>query len=230
MNIVKHEQTFAFPNKPLVSNRCRDLIQKIIQEKDHRLCSKRYTRPPKSSDSNVGFRGHFRDYAGRFVYPNDAEDIKAHKWFKDIPWDHLHLMTPPFVPNIKSMDDTHYFDEEEPISDFSESTQSFATPTIEDIIEALRPFNREIQILATGFIERPHDTARLRKMEREIDCFVMPEAQKQYLKQFVRAYGKKEKKRPRDKLLRDKEVAPKVLQLRKESAFLGYNYRRMRVD
>lgn len=33
----------------------------------------------------------------------------------------MHLQTPPFVPEIKSMDDTHYFDEEEPISDFSES-------------------------------------------------------------------------------------------------------------
>jgi protein-serine/threonine kinase len=136
-------------------------------------------------------------------------------------------MTPPFVPNINSTDDTHYFDEEEPISDFSESLQNM-TPTVEDIADALKPFNREIQILATGFIERPHDTVRLRKMEREIDGFVMCEEQKEYLKQFVKLYGKKEKKRPRDKLLRDKETAPRVLQLRKEGAFLGYTYRRIR--
>ncbi|KAG0650682.1 Serine threonine-kinase cbk1 [Hyphodiscus hymeniophilus] len=228
MNILKHEQTFAFPHKPLVSKRCQDLIQKIIQDKDRRLCSKRYTRQPKASDSStITHNQSYQDYAGRYVYPNDAEDIKAHKWFKDIPWDRLHLMTPPFVPNIKSMDDTHYFDEEDPISDFSESHQNM-NPTVEDVADALKLFNREIQILATGFIERPHDTLRLRKMEREIDGFVMGEEQKEYLKQFVKAYGKKEKKRPRDKLLRDKETAPKVLQLRKEGAFLGYAYRRIR--
>ena len=137
-------------------------------------------------------------------------------------------MTPPFVPNIKSVEDTHYFDEEESISDFSDSLPS-GVPTVEDIAEALRPFNREIQILATGFIERPHDSVKLRKMEKEIDAFVMCEEQKEYLKSFVRHYGKKEKKRPRDRLLRDKEIAPKVLELRKKGAFLGYTYRRIRV-
>ena len=227
MNILKHEQTFGFPQKPVVSKRCQDLIQKIITDKDRRLCSKRYTRPRRSSDSSSIVHNRYQDYAGRYVYPNDAEDVKAHKWFKDIPWDRLHLMTPPFVPNIKSMDDTHYFDEEDPISDVSESVQNM-TPTIADIANALKPFNREIQILATSFIERPHDTVRLRKMEREIDGFVMSEEQKEYLKQFVKLYGKKEKKRPRDKLLRDNETAPKVLQLRKEGAFLGYTYKRIR--
>ena len=217
-----HKKTFAFPHKPLVSKRCQDLIRCIIQEKDERLCSKRYRVKDQSSVS----RRH-QDYAGRFVHPNDAEDIKAHKWFKDIPWDRIHNMTPPFVPNIKSTDDTYYFDEEDPISDFSESLSNF-TPTVQEVVDALRPFNREIQILATGFIERPHDTVRLRKVEREIDGFVMCEEQKEYLKSFVKHYGKKEKKRPRDRLLRDKETAPKVLELRKRGAFLGYTYRRIR--
>jgi hypothetical protein len=43
------------------------------------------------------------------------------------------------------MDDTHYFDEEEPISDFSESTFG-PPPTTQEISDALRPFNREIQV------------------------------------------------------------------------------------
>lgn len=224
MNILKHKQTFSFPHKPLVSKRCQDLIRSIIQDEEDRLCSKRYKGKEHSTSSC-----HYQDYAGRYVYPNDAEDIKTHKWFKDISWDRLHTMTPPFVPDIRSMDDTHYFDEEEPISDFSESLAIF-TPTVEGIAEALEPFNREIRILATGFIERPYDTARLRKMEREIDEFVMCQEQKEYLKSFVKMYGKKEKKRPRDKLLRDRETAGKVLQLRKEGAFLGYTYRRIRID
>ena len=137
------------------------------------------------------------------------------------------MMVPPFVPNIKSMDDTHYFDEEDPISDFSDSV-SASTPTAEEITDALKPFNREIQILAKVFIERPHDSTRLRKVEREIDAFVMGEEQKDYLKAFVRHYGRKERKRPRDRLLRDKDTAPKVLELRKKGAFLGYTYRRFK--
>lgn len=168
-----------------------------------------------------------QDFTGRYVYPNDAEDIKAHKWFRDVQWDRLHTMTPPFVPNIKSMDDTHYFDEEDPISDFSESTSGPA-PTVGEIDEALRPFSQEIQLLAKKFIERPHDSVKLKKVERDIDAFPMCEDQKEYLKGFVKHYGRKEKKRPRDRLLRDKDIAPTVLELRKKGAFLGYTYRRYR--
>jgi len=171
--------------------------------------------------------GRNKDYAGRYVFPDDAEDIKGHKWFKDMPWERLHLMVPPFVPNIKSVEDTYYFDEEEPISDFSESISNHQ-PTIEEIADALKHFNREIQILATDFIDRPHDSARLRKVEKEIDGFNVCDEQKDYLKAFVKHYGRKEKKRPRDRLLRDRDTAPKVLELRKKGAFLGYTYRRIR--
>lgn len=205
-----------------MSKRCQDLIRGIIQEKDTRLCSKRYRSQGSHSSS-----GPNQDYAGRYVFPHDAEDIKAHKWFRDIQWDRLHQMMPPFVPNIKSMDDTHYFDEEDPISDFSES-QSGPPPTAREIGEALQPFNREIQMLAMSYIQRPHDSARLKKVEREIEAFTMCDEQKDYLKAFVKHYGQKEKKRPRDRLLRDRELAPKVLELRKRGAFLGYSYRKFR--
>ena len=42
MNILNHKNTFDFPHKPVVSKRCQDVIRSIIQEKDLRLCSKRY--------------------------------------------------------------------------------------------------------------------------------------------------------------------------------------------
>lgn len=199
------------------------MIRSIIQEKDSRLCSKRYTYRASASGSRQN-----QDYSGRYVYPHDAEDIKTHKWFRDIQWDRLHAMVPPFVPNIKSLDDTHYFDEEDPISDFSESVNT-PPATADEISDALKPFNREIQILAKGFIDRPHDSARFKKVEREIDGFMMGEEQKDYLKAFVKHYGRKERKRPRDRLLRDKDTAPKVLELRKKGAFLGYTYRRFRL-
>lgn len=203
----------------------------MLREKETRLCSKRYSQPlplaSRNSGSSTGSSVKHKDYAGRYVFPNDAEDIKNHKWFKDVDWDHIHLMQPPFVPNIKSVDDTHYFDEEDPISDFSESVVPFE-PTIEDIADALKPFNREIQILAAEFIERPHDSLRLRKFDKDVDRYNVNEEQKEYLKSFARNYGRKERKRPRDRLLRDKETAPKVLELRKRGAFLGYTYRRIR--
>jgi len=161
------------------------------------------------------------------VYPNDAEDIKAHKWFKDIQWDRIHLTVPPFVPEITSKEDTQYFDEDEPISDFSDSV-SGPPPTTQEISDALKPFNREIQIIAKGYVETLHDSIKLRRVEREIDGFMMCDEQKEYLKAFVKHYGRKEKKRPRDKLLRDREMAPKVLELRKKGAFLGYTYRKFR--
>jgi len=65
-------------------------------------------------------------------------------------------------------------------------------------------------------------------MEKEIDMFNLSEEQKDYLKSFVRLYGRKEKKRPRDRLLRDGEIKGKVMELRKKGAFLGYTYRRIR--
>ncbi|KAL3419052.1 Serine/threonine-protein kinase cbk1 [Phlyctema vagabunda] len=220
-NIVRHKDTFHFPHKPVVSRRCQDLIRNMVQDAEFRLCSRRYSRELINTSSR------YRDATGRYVYPNDAEDIKGHKWFRDIQWDRLHLMTPPFVPDIKAQDDTHYFDEEDTISDFSESAPD-KKPDPNEVASALRSFNREIQILAVGYIDKPHDSTRLKKVEKEIDTFHLSEEKKDYLKAFVKHYGKKEKKRPRDRLLRDKEFAGKVLELRKKGAFLGYTYRRIR--
>lgn len=123
------------------------------------------------------------------------------------------------------MEDTQYFDEEEPISDFSESL-SAPPATSQEISDALKPFHREIQIITKDFLSRPYDSVKLRKAERDIDNYAMSDEQKEYLKEFIKHYGRKEKKRPRDKLLRDRETAPKVIELRKRSAFLGYTYRK----
>ncbi|KAK8020729.1 serine/threonine-protein kinase cbk1 [Apiospora arundinis] len=134
-NIVNHQNTFAFPARPVVSRRCMDLMASLIREKEARLCSKRYNARDAQSLPVPPFRSSRRhsnrDWTGRSVYPYDAEEIKAHKWFRGIPWDKLHTIPPPFVPEISSIEDTHYFDEEEPISDWSESqpdTDSYSFP------------------------------------------------------------------------------------------------------
>ncbi|KAK4116894.1 hypothetical protein N656DRAFT_795148 [Canariomyces notabilis] len=97
-NILHHRETFGFPARPAVSRRCQHLIASLITDKEYRLCSKRYcmkdlasttlsgspstsqtTSSPKSESCGI------RDFAGRFVFPYDAEDIKAHKWFRHVP-------------------------------------------------------------------------------------------------------------------------------------------------
>ena len=44
--------------------------------------------------------------------PNDAEDIKAHPYFKDVDWNKYlkKEITPPFVPKLKNDQDLRYFD------------------------------------------------------------------------------------------------------------------------
>jgi protein-serine/threonine kinase len=233
-NIIHHKHTFRIPSKPAVSSKCQDLIRKMIQEKGDRICSKRYNA--NTFKHALGSSSH-KDYAGRYVYPHDGEDIKAHRWFRGLDWDRLHMITPPFVPAIKSLEDTTYFEEDEPISDFSSLgadddnlTHPLEPPTESELTQALRCFSREIQILAKGYVGSPYDSIKLRKIDREIEGFVMSDERKEYLRGFVRAYGRKERKRPRDRLLRDREVAGKVLEVRKRGAFLGYSYRRIRKE
>lgn len=187
------------------------------------MCTKRY----RNGDPALAHQ--HRDHTGHYVYPDDAEDIKTHRWFKDIQWDRMHLTTPPFVPNIQSVDDTHYFDEEEPISDFSLSSPD-VEPNVKEIESTLARFHPQVRALALGFISRPYDSTRLRKIEKDIEALNMSDEWTEYLKVFVRHYGRKEKKRPRDRLLRDKEMAATVMELRKKGAFLGYTYRRIRAS
>ncbi|KAH8814942.1 kinase-like domain-containing protein [Xylogone sp. PMI_703] len=216
MNIIQHQDTFYFPSKPYVSRRCQDLIGSLIKEKDQRLCSKRYKKI-----EYVGVN-HNQDYAGHHVYPNDAEDIKSHKWFRGLPWERLHLTVPPFVPDVKSTEDTRYFDEEQ-ASDFSDSISS-STPEA-GMLAALKPFDEDIQAKALDLIAQPHSALMQKKAERDIDALDICDEQKFYLKAFVSHYSLKEKKRPRDKLLRDRRVGNKVMEVRKQNAFLGYTYR-----
>ena len=271
------------------------------------------------------------------MYPHDAEDIKAHKWFRDIPWDHLHLITPPFVPRIASVDDTHYFDEEEPISDWSDSdseddddddtgseasagapphpplemnplamhaagvavpaanlgNMSPFTPPVPGgaaggIIHnghastairrspqktaamqaKLETFPRHFRSILAQFIATPYDSTRLKRMDREINALTattssnnnknndsngnnknstsispsQPQQPQKFsntavqfqevdlgdqMKAFIRTFGQRERKRPRDRLLRDRKTKATVLRVRKQTAFLGYTFRRV---
>lgn len=256
-------------------------------------------------------RSAHTNFAGRFVFPYDAEDLKAHRWFKGVPWDRLHDLDPPFVPMIRSPDDTQYFDDEEPLTDFSDSDEddddaeeeqedrpsndakpstgvvgvdaaigrdgandntptvppshsltssvrstavlekqstprSERSPTREEgtpapaaptaasskkrvernfhLTQALKRFDRNIQEAVHAWLAVPYDSIRLRNFEMQVDAEVgLQASERDALKALVRVYGRKEKKRPRDKLLRDPSTRKVVLQERKKSAFLGYD-------
>ncbi len=46
--------------------------------------------------------------------PNDADDVKAHPFFRDVNWDDLinKRVPPPFCPTLRHASDTEWFDTE----------------------------------------------------------------------------------------------------------------------
>ncbi|RSM13408.1 hypothetical protein CEP52_001995 [Fusarium oligoseptatum] len=169
------------------------------------------------------------EYVGRYVFANDAEDIKAHRWFRNIPWDRLQSMPPPFTPHLQGDDDAHYFDESEPFEDWSESMPSGVFLNSEDVRTLLCGFETHVQEKAMELVKTPFDAAKLRGIDRDLDASKeLQPNEKLALKQFVRFYGHKERRRPRDMLLRDKDTRKTVMKIRRETAFIGYTWRRMR--
>lgn len=165
-----------------------------------------------------------------YVFPNDAEDIKAHKWFRSISWDALHLQVPPFVPRPRGADDTQYFEDEERISDWSSTMASNAEEArfgLDEIRVLLRGMRDNVHICASQLVSKPYDP---RNIDRKIDAERgLLGRERDVLKQFVRAYGRKQEKPPRDPLLRDPETKKSVLAQRKKTAFIGYTWRRRRM-
>ncbi|KAM7223209.1 Protein kinase-like domain containing protein [Rhypophila decipiens] len=302
--IIKHKETFRFPSRPQVSHRCQHLISSLIRDKEIRLCSERYrlkdlataatNAGPSSTANNYGTRERqqesFHDFAGCYVFPQDAEEIKAHKWFSDISWEQLHQTKPPLVPHLSAQDDTRYFDDEEDISDWSETGSSeddsqgeeceqrglndenqlypgappssspsyFNAPRpprptldsnhnvaggipqvkeqpalsrqrLEEAQMALRAFRPSVQQWTLEAIAQPYDLNRLRDLDCRIDrIHGLGMAEKTMLRQFLRVFGRKDRRRARDRLLRDQNTKGIVMEERKRNAFVRYTWRRMR--
>lgn len=152
------------------------------------------------------------NYNGFFVYPDDAEDIKSHPFFYGIPWDNMQDYNPPFVPRVHSWEDTKYFDDEGPISDLDSATS-------EDSAQAIR-----LETLALN------PSCHQQESQRIVPEGPHVEAEKQAPPPLAPTHGDsrkpKEKKRPRDKILRDQNCGKIALQMRKDSAFVGYGYRK----
>lgn len=199
-----------------------ELINDLLQEKEYRLCSKSYSRNDSRPNGHVkDVRGGKppQDYQGHFVYPDDAADIKAHRFFNGLSWDTIHLSRPPFVPDVRSQADTKYFDDD-PISDVDDGSSEH-DPS--DGITRSDDSRRELQHSRESSISDA-------KCSRENFMNDGPWDQFGGDGPYVVVPGKRtkrrEKKRPRDRVLRDKKFGKKVLELRKRGAFLGYAYQR----
>lgn len=213
--------------KERVPYEAMDLINSLLQEREHRLCSKQYgindfqnrTRP-KSQLRAAHADEPPQDYQGHYVYPNDAVDIKAHPFFHDLSWDTLHLTQPPFIPDIRSEADTKYFDDDE-ISDVDDGSSE------QELLEPLNSVGDSMVELL--YKNEPNYSAPTRHQGQRMTMYDKPNAQTGTNGSRIaneKCTRRKERKRPRDRVLRDKQVGRKVLEVRKRGAFLGYAYQR----
>ncbi|KAF7593940.1 hypothetical protein BBP40_010447 [Aspergillus hancockii] len=223
--IHHHLQTLQFPvhrqaEKP-VSPEAIDLINRLLQEKEYRLSCDAYRQNDIFNSRTVA--RHFfsnvdprnRNYRSFYVYPNDAVDIKAHPFFRGIKWEKLHYSSPPFIPKVKGWEDTRYFEDAGSMIDNDELSVSTDAQGSGDENEGVdgrqnSTHNRAEPMQGQGSNRRhgPNDI---------ISNDTVEPAAKDWRKH-------KDKKRPRDKMLRDKRIQKTVLKMRKEGAFVGYTY------
>ncbi|KDN62231.1 putative serine/threonine-protein kinase cbk1 [Colletotrichum sublineola] len=203
-NILNYQTTLVFPVDGVhVSNMCRHLIRDLLQDKRDRLSSPEY-REQDDRRARQQLLGH-PETPRNYVFPNDANEIKAHPWFRGVPWEKMRFVQPEWIPDIKSFADAHYFGEDEPISDWSESVDSdtgkgLEDPTDLDSAFLQLDFGHDVQALVKDFTARPYDSTKLKRFDRDIgNHSELDDAQKEYLKCYARRAGHKERKRPRDK-------------------------------
>jgi protein-serine/threonine kinase len=227
---------------PPPSDIALDLMQSILTDKDVRLSSRQYRQ---SEAARLARRPSNPVTAqGKHVYPNGSEEIKSHEFFRGIPWTDMLSRPPPFVPRVREKQSiTKYFEDEKDIisvesSPYNSSTSSPTDETAsgDTAAERLQQEKVEVGLQACSHAEfqriREHFGAsyaawktermaflRRQRVEREDDDDENDDVE-------ASSKLKKEKKRPRDKVLRDATVGKKVMEIRKKKAFFGYTYRR----
>ena len=247
-SIVSHHSTLFFPRHerwsrpstearvwlPPPSDLALDLMQSILTDKDQRLSSRQYRQ---NEAARTGRRPSNPIAAQvRHVYPNGSEDIKAHQFFQGIPWSHMHLRPPPFVPRVRERQSiTKYFEDEKDIvskeSSLYRSTKDEVVATDHlNTAERLHQEKVDVGLQACSDAEfqriREHYGASYATWKSERMAFLRRQRQEKDDEDTEVCKPKKEKKRPRDKVLRDAVLGKKVMEIRKKKAFFGYTYRR----
>lgn len=203
-----------------VSRNAINLMMRLLDERQDRLSAKRYRENDwVLRDKAAGARRNRNiNTTGHIVYPNDAEDIKSHPFFRNIQWSQLHQTRPPFVPRVHGGQPiTKYFDDEAEIMSASDHLDSSSYEAVGELL---------VSNLADRVGE--NETTPLVQPATQQNSIAKP-AQALFAKSLQEMKRRKrEKKRPRDKLLRDPDVGRTVLEIRKKGAFVGYTYRRPR--
>lgn len=295
LKILKHRTTLRFPDDqygfPSISSEVLDLMRRMLREKEERLSSPKYYLNDyaysQAQDSNT-YHIHgpadkaSKNYQGRHVYTDDADDIKAHPWFKNTIWTQIHQKRPPFVPKIKGWEDTKYFDDDESVGDTgtssSEEEEVGPTPVLSPakMLQVAEPQQvpkvfenavdnatnldhcigghhqedqhivpssttkvndligeqnqKELQAVQvreqpSTFITRLNRHSSTPSLQPQLDGGAATQETQHEANQKAKKL-KREKKRPRDKILRDPTTAKIALNMRRRGAFLGYAYRK----
>lgn len=264
-SIVAHKDTLVFPNHdrwarpssskpvqlPPPSETAIDLLQGILTDKENRLSSRRYRYAEARMPRRLSTASTHISPLASHVYPNGAEDIKSHEFFRGIAWTRIHSMQPPWVPRVRENQSiTKYFEEEKDIltdesSNVSSSPddvdegagQELCAATQQQLArwQAEREFQEMLELGLEGCAEGELDRVKEHYGERYEEwrlariqevAMLREKAGKQVDLSQVATRPRKEKKRARDKALRDPNVGRKVMELRKKGAFFGYTYRR----
>ncbi|KAJ5899229.1 hypothetical protein N7495_003973 [Penicillium taxi] len=208
------------PSDKLVSRNAIDLIFRILQERQFRLSCPSYQANnqlighPVSPEYMYSMNSKYRSVTSYFVYPNDASDIKSHPFFRGIRWGDLHLVQPPLIPRVHDWEDTRYFDDWKDLEDMGqESDDNTSNASCEEL--DTKPNDEQ---------EKVSLARNLAPSQRPVGA--VPTAQAKLSPKELEKNKEKKKKRPRDKILRDKKVGKAAFEIRKRGAFLGYTYRR----
>ncbi|OKP02409.1 Serine/threonine-protein kinase cbk1 [Penicillium subrubescens] len=229
----QHSQYLQFPRESStdksVSLEAIDLIRSLIQEREYRLSSPKYRANnmlagrPASTHYLYSMDPQYKDVTSYWVYPDDAAEIKVHPFFRGIRWNDLHITVPPYIPRVKDWEDTHYFDDWKDIENL-ENLEDSDTEKESDENASTKPQAASADNVASPspdppLIKRPVPGGDAIFPATPIEA-VTPSAPKQNPEK------QKERKRPRDKILRDRKAGKTALEIRKKGAFLGYTYRR----
>jgi protein-serine/threonine kinase len=247
-SIVSHHSTLFFPKHerwsrpstearvwlPPPSELALDLMQGILTNKDVRLSSRQYRQ---NEAARIGRRpSNPMAPQAKHVYPNGSEEIKAHEFFHGIPWSHMHLKAPPFVPRVREKQSiTKYFEDEKDIvseeSSLYRSTKDQADEAMHlNAAERLQQEKIDVGLQTCSDAEfqriREYYGASYATWKSERMAFLRRKRLEEDDDDTELSKPKKEKKRPRDKVLRDVVLGKKVMEIRKKKAFFGYTYRR----
>lgn len=178
---------------------------------------------PASTHYLYSMDPRYNNVTNYWVYPNDAAEIKVHPFFRGIRWNDLHMMAPPYIPRVKDWEDTHYFDDWKDIENLENLEDSDSEKESDENTDkkpqALSADNEASRSPDPRLIKRPVPGGDAIFPVAPVEP-AAPSAPKQ------NAEKQKERKRPRDKILRDRKAGKTALEIRKKGAFLGYTYRR----